>query len=107
MALLLGWQFTAAEFVGGPIMIVLIAVLFRLFLRQHLVDLGRRQADRGLAGSMDLAVAWNVYKGVQIRGGKSIEVLSTLSNLAAPIAQAESNFSNRIGRSRTRMPVAW
>jgi uncharacterized protein len=53
MALLLGWQFTAAEFVGGPIMIVLIAVLFRLFLRQHLVDLARRQADRGLAGSME------------------------------------------------------
>src|ERR1700734_3285099 len=38
MALLLGWQFTVAEFVGGPIMIVLIAVFFRLFLRQQLVD---------------------------------------------------------------------
>ena len=36
MALLLGWQFTAAEFVGGPIMIAVIAVLFRLFLRQRL-----------------------------------------------------------------------
>jgi uncharacterized membrane protein YraQ (UPF0718 family) len=53
MALLLGWQFTAAEFVGGPIMIVLIAVLFRLFLRQRLVDGAKRQADRGLAGSME------------------------------------------------------
>jgi uncharacterized membrane protein YraQ (UPF0718 family) len=53
MALLLGWQFTAAEFVGGPIMIVLIAVLFRLFLRQRLVDSARQQADRGLAGSME------------------------------------------------------
>jgi uncharacterized membrane protein YraQ (UPF0718 family) len=53
MALLLGWQFTAAEFVGGPIMIVLIAVLFRLFLRQRLVDGARFQADRGLAGSME------------------------------------------------------
>jgi uncharacterized protein len=53
MALLLGWQFTAAEFVGGPIMIVLIAVLFRLFLRQRLVDAAREQADRGVAGSME------------------------------------------------------
>ena len=53
MALLLGWQFTAAEFVGGPIMIVLIAVLFRLFLRQHLVDAAKRQSDQGLAGSME------------------------------------------------------
>jgi uncharacterized protein len=53
MALLLGWQFTAAEFVGGPIMIVLIAVLFRLFLRQRLVEVAKYQADRGLAGSME------------------------------------------------------
>jgi hypothetical protein len=53
MALLLGWQFTAAEFVGGPIMIVLIAVLFRLFLRQRLVEVARQQADRGVAGSME------------------------------------------------------
>jgi uncharacterized membrane protein YraQ (UPF0718 family) len=53
MALLLGWQFTAAEFVGGPIMIVLIAVLFRLFLRQRLIDATKHQADKGLAGSME------------------------------------------------------
>src|SRR5918911_809349 len=37
MALLLGWQFTLAEFVGGPIMIVLLTVLFRIFLRQRMV----------------------------------------------------------------------
>ena len=53
MALLLGWQFTAAEFVGGPIMIVVIAVLFRLFLRQRLLDAAKHQADKGLAGSME------------------------------------------------------
>jgi hypothetical protein len=53
MALLLGWQFTAAEFVGGPIMIVTIAVLFRLVLRQRLVDAAKHQSDRGLAGSME------------------------------------------------------
>ncbi|WP_062986368.1 permease [Nocardia anaemiae] len=63
LALLMGWQFTAAEFVGGPIMIVLLAVLFRLFVRAELVERARRQADRGLAGSMeghaamDMAVA--------------------------------------------------
>src|SRR4030095_14990224 len=33
LPLLMGWQFTAAEFVGGPIMIVLLAVLFRIFMR--------------------------------------------------------------------------
>lgn len=53
LALLMGWQFTAAEFVGGPIMIVVLAVLFRLFVRSRLVDAARVQAERGLAGSME------------------------------------------------------
>ena len=53
MALLLGWQFTLAEFVGGPILIVLLAVFFRLFVRTTLIDAAREQADRGLAGSME------------------------------------------------------
>ncbi|MTE12494.1 permease [Nocardia sp. CT2-14] len=53
LALLMGWQFTAAEFVGGPIMIVLLAVLFRLFVRSRLVDAAREQAHKGLAGSME------------------------------------------------------
>jgi hypothetical protein len=49
----MGWQFTAAEFVGGPLMIVVLAVLFRLFVRSRLVDAARTQADQGLAGSME------------------------------------------------------
>ncbi|WEP00465.1 permease [Streptomyces sp. FXJ1.172] len=53
LALLMGWQFTLAEFVGGPIMIVLLAVLFRLTLRSGLLREARAQADRGLAGSME------------------------------------------------------
>ncbi len=53
LTLLMGWQFTAAEFVGGPLMIVALAVLFRLFVRTRLIDAARRQADRGLAGSME------------------------------------------------------
>ena len=53
LALLMGWQFTAAEFVGGPIMIVVLAVLFRLLLRDKLLRDAREQAERGLAGSME------------------------------------------------------
>jgi uncharacterized protein len=53
MALLLGWQFTLGEFVGGPIMIVLVALLFRVYLRRRLVDEARAQADKGVAGSME------------------------------------------------------
>jgi hypothetical protein len=53
LALLMGWRFTAAEFVGGPIMIVVVAVLFRLFLRERLLREARRQAERGITGSME------------------------------------------------------
>ncbi len=53
MAVLLGWQFTLAEFVGGPLMIVLVALLFRVFLRRRLVEAARAQADKGLAGRME------------------------------------------------------
>jgi len=53
LALLISWQFTLAEFIGGPVMIVLLAVAFRLFVRQRLIEAARLQADRGLAGSME------------------------------------------------------
>src|SRR5882757_4872738 len=53
LALLIGWQFTLAEFVGGPIMIVGVAVLFRVFLRRRLVAEALEQANKGVAGSME------------------------------------------------------
>jgi uncharacterized protein len=53
MILLLGWPFALAEFVGGPLMIVLLWGLFRLFLHRESVDEARRQADRGIVGRME------------------------------------------------------
>ena len=53
MAIMLGWQFTLGEFVGGPLMIVILVLLFRAFLSQGLLDAARRQAERGLRGSME------------------------------------------------------
>src|SRR5919197_2352809 len=65
MALLLGWRFTLAEFVGGPLMIVLLAIAFRLFVRRRVVQAAREQADRGLAGSMEghAAMDMSVHEG--------------------------------------------
>jgi uncharacterized membrane protein YraQ (UPF0718 family) len=51
--LLLGWQFTLAEFVGGVVMIAIVAVLFRLLLRPRLVAAALDQANVGRAGSME------------------------------------------------------
>ena len=53
MVLLLGWQFTLAELIGGPLMIAVLAGLFKLLLRRGLVQEARVQADRGLVGSME------------------------------------------------------
>jgi uncharacterized protein len=47
LAVLIGWQFTAAEFVGGPIMIVLLALLGGLVLRPALVAAARRRLESG------------------------------------------------------------
>ena len=60
MAILLGWQFVAGEFVGGPLMIVLLALLFRLFLTQRLVNEAREQAERGVLGSMEGHAAMDI-----------------------------------------------
>jgi len=53
LAVLIGWQFTAGEFVGGPIMIALMALLFRRFLKSRMVEEAREQADRGVLGRME------------------------------------------------------
>jgi uncharacterized protein len=53
MGLLLGWEFVVGEFVGGPLMIVVVALVFRVFLKRKLVEEARAQADKGLAGSME------------------------------------------------------
>jgi uncharacterized membrane protein YraQ (UPF0718 family) len=53
IALLLGWQFTLGEFLGGPLMIVLLALIFRHFLKRHLVEEARAHADRGVLGKME------------------------------------------------------
>lgn len=53
LAVLIGWQFTAAEFVGGPIMIALMALLFRRFLGHERVAEARREADQGALGRME------------------------------------------------------
>jgi uncharacterized protein len=53
LALLISWQFTLADYAGGVIMIILVGVTFKIFVRDRLVDGARRQAERGLAGSME------------------------------------------------------
>jgi uncharacterized protein len=53
LAVLMGWQFTLAELIGGISMVALLAILFRLFLPRKLVGDAKRQAERGLEGRME------------------------------------------------------
>ncbi len=53
LLVLLGWQFVAAEFAGGLLMIAILAVIFKYTLRVRMVDQARTQADKGLRGRME------------------------------------------------------
>ena len=53
MALLLGWKFTLAEFVGGPIMIIGFALLARVFISPMLIKEARKIAEKGAQGKME------------------------------------------------------
>src|SRR6266545_3648597 len=48
---LIGWQFTLAEYVGGLVMIVLMTVMLRLFVSRKLEDTARRHAQQAAAAA--------------------------------------------------------
>ena len=79
MAVLLGWQFTLAEFLGGPLMIVILALLFRRFLTRRIVAEARAQADRGLLGSME----GHVEMDMSVTGGSIWERLRSPKGFTA------------------------
>src|ERR1700716_4552759 len=53
LLVLLGWQFVAAEFAGGLLMIAFLAVIFKYTLRARMVEQARAQAEKGLHGRME------------------------------------------------------
>lgn len=65
LAVLMGWQFTLAEFAGGPLMIALLVGLFRIFLTPQIVEAARRQAEKGVQGRMEghAAMDMSVHEG--------------------------------------------
>jgi uncharacterized protein len=47
------WQFALAEFIGAPIMVAILVILFRAFLTPELLNEAREQAERRIAGRME------------------------------------------------------
>jgi hypothetical protein len=68
MIILLGWPFALAEFIGAPIMISILVWLFRRRLTDRMVERARRQADKGIAGSMEGHAAMDM----SVAGGGSL-----------------------------------
>ena len=79
LAVMLGWQFTLAEFTGGPIMIALIVVFLRLTLKPALVDAARKQAERGLEGRMEGHAAMDM----SLHSGSFWQKLSSAKGITA------------------------
>ena len=58
LIVLMGWQFALAEFAGGPLMVAIVAVLFRLFLSRKLVKQAKEQADKGIKAPWKATPRW-------------------------------------------------
>jgi uncharacterized protein len=65
LAVLMGWQFTLAEFTGGPLMIVIMVLLFKAFLTPGIIEAARQQAEKGLQGRMEghAAMDMSIHEG--------------------------------------------
>jgi uncharacterized membrane protein YraQ (UPF0718 family)/YHS domain-containing protein len=70
LLILLGWQFVAAEFAGGLLMAVVLWIIFKLTLRERLVESARRQAERGVSATnmeghaeMDMSITEGPFLG--------------------------------------------
>ncbi len=53
LIVLMGWEFTAAEFVGGILMVIFIALIFRFTLTPKLIQRAKTQAEKGATGRME------------------------------------------------------
>ena len=61
LVVLMGWQFMAAEYLGGLLMVIVLAVVFRLTLTPRLVQQAKGQAEKGLEGRMEGHAAMDVW----------------------------------------------
>ena len=99
---LMGWQFTLAEFVGGPIMIVLLVLLLRRAMTPARLAEARAQAERGIAGRMEGHAAMDM----SLSGG------SVLSRALVPRVHCDQPFlrhglGERVGRYRGGPADRW
>jgi uncharacterized membrane protein YraQ (UPF0718 family) len=80
---ILGWQFTAAEYFGGIVMVIFIGLIFRLTLTPRLVQMAKANAEKGLIGrmeghaAMDMSVSGGSFF-TRLLSGKGFTAVSNL-----------------------------
>src|SRR5437016_9992730 len=79
LIVLMGWQFAAAEFVGGILMVIFIGLLFRLTLTPKLVQMAKTQAEKGMKGRMEGHAAMDM----SVSGGSFFSKLLSGKGLTA------------------------
>ena len=79
LIVLLGWQFALAEFTGGPLMVIIVAILFRRFLSKQRVEQARVQAEKGVAGKME----GHAEMHMEIEGGSIWSRIASMKGFTA------------------------
>ena len=86
LLILMGWQFMAAEFVGGPIMIVLFAAFGGFLIRRRMTDRARERLASGHVGGHD----HQAMVGVSEERQAELERTSWRDNLRSKAAWADA-----------------
>src|SRR2546426_5260223 len=79
LIVLMGWQFTAAEFLGGILMVIFLALIFRFTLTPRLVQMAKTQAEKGMMGRMEGHAAMDM----SVSGGSFFQKLLSGKGLTA------------------------
>lgn len=90
MLVLLGWQFMAAEFVGGPIMIILLALLGGFVFRTALVEAARRRVRGEDTDSHGPTHDHAAMTGVSVERQEELEESSWSSKVHSPAAWSDA-----------------
>ena len=87
MLVLLGWQFMAAEFVGGPIMIALVALAGGFVFSRPLVEAARRRLTNKEAGGHD----HEAMSGVMMEEQMELDRASVSQKFRSPAAWSDAS----------------
>ena len=103
LAVLMGWQFVAAEFVGGPVMIALLAVVGGVVLTPKVVAAARRRVATTGTGAHEHVHAEAAAGGDHDAGGSARRRWSTVAGWS----EAASFTMSDLGMLRRELAVGY